>query len=49
MNQNNPEDAENLEIEPLSENELESVSGGHSGEELSCSVYACSNVVNEPL
>jgi len=41
--QNNLEDVDKIEIEPLSESDLESVSGG-AGEELSCSHTGCSNV-----
>jgi hypothetical protein len=44
--QNNLEDIDKLEIEPLSDSDIELVSGG-SGEELSCSFLNCSNSPNQ--
>jgi hypothetical protein len=44
MDQNNLEEVDKLEIEPLSDSDLDSVSGG-TGEELSCSTSGCSNTV----
>jgi bacteriocin-like protein len=39
---NHLEEVDNIEIEPLNDEDLESVSGG-AGEELSCSRDNCSN------
>lgn len=41
-NKNKLEEVDNVEIEPLNDEDLESVSGG-AGEELSCSRDNCSN------